>query len=379
MEIGRNDPCWCGSGKKWKQCHYPETTNKHSNKRSDDPMESYYKQHQIIIKNEKQIEGIRMACHLAVRILDATCAMAKEGVTTLELNDFAHRLHLDAGAIPAPLHYGKPPFPKSICTSLNDVICHGIPDKTALREGDIVNIDVTCILNGYYGDCSRMVAIGKVSPERQLVVDVAYESLMRSIAILKPGIPVSQVGAVIEPYANSRGCSVVNQFVGHGVGVDFHEGPQVPHCKNFIQILLVPGMTFTIEPMINAGVREAVVDTRDRWTARTRDGKASAQWEHTLLITEQGHKFSLHGKGSNSMSSKWNKELALLCHPYVFALKEGPNISQDPLDFSLLLMQRNCAEVIKSPAVAKAKLSSQNPLLLKTSENSCAYPDLSLQ
>lgn len=285
MTIGRNDPCWCGSGKKWKQCHYPSTDKSQVN----DLKQRYYRQYQIIIKNEEQIKGIRASCHLAAKILDATCAIAKEGVTTQELNDFAHKLHIQAGAIPAPLHYGQPPFPKSICTSLNEVICHGIPDKTPLHAGDIINIDVTCILNGYYGDCSRMVCIGAVTPEKQLVVDVSYESLMRSIAILKPGIPVSHIGNTIEAYATSCGCSVVNQFVGHGVGVDFHEGPQIPHYKNNMQVLLVPGMTFTIEPMINAGVREAIIDPIDRWTARTRDGRPSAQWEHTVLITEDGH------------------------------------------------------------------------------------------
>lgn len=288
MLISRNDPCWCGSGKKWKQCHYP-ATGVPKGKVPENLKEQYWRKHHIILKNEEQIKGIRTSCQLASKILDATCAMAKEGVTTLELNDFAHKLHLDAGAIPAPLHYGHPPFPKSICTSLNEVICHGIPGNTVLKEGDIVNIDVTCILNGYYGDCSRMVIIGKTSPEKENVVDVAYESLMRSIAILKPGIPVSAIGDVIEPYANSRGCSVVNQFVAHGVGIDFHEGPQVPHNKNSNGILLVPGMTFTIEPMINVGVREAVVDPIDKWTARTRDGKPSAQWEHTVLITDNGH------------------------------------------------------------------------------------------
>lgn len=251
--------------------------------------EEYYRKYHILVKDELQIIGIREACHLAVKILDATCKMAKEGVTTQELNDFAHQLHLDAGAIPAPLYYGSPPYPKSICTSINDVICHGIPDKTKLRAGDIVNIDVTCIYNSFYGDCSRMVTIGEVSPDKQLVVDVAYESLMRSIAILKPGVMISQIGAVIEPYAISEGCSVVNQFVGHGVGVGFHEGPQVPHYRNSMNIPLVEGMTFTIEPMINAGVREAVVDPQDKWTARTRDGKPSAQWEHTVLITHDGH------------------------------------------------------------------------------------------
>ena len=286
--IGRNDPCWCGSGKKWKKCHYPDPGPikvEHPEELAD----LYYKKHQIIIKNEKQIKGIRESCKLASQILDATCAMAKEGVTTQELDEFSHKLHLEAGAIPAPLHYGHPPFPKSICSSINEVICHGIPDKTKLKEGDIINIDVTCILNGYFGDCSRMVVIGKTTPESQNVVDVAYESLMRSINILRPGIPISKIGDVIESYANSHGCSVVNQFVGHGVGIDFHEGPRIPHCRNSVNILLIPGMTFTIEPMINAGAREAVIDPFDKWTARTIDGKPSAQWEHTILITEDGH------------------------------------------------------------------------------------------
>lgn len=286
--IGRNDPCWCGSDKKWKKCHYPLKGGKYTPSASKLRKE-YLKKHDILIKTEKEIEGIRKSCHLAAQILDATCQMAKAGVTTLELNEFAHDLHKKAGAIPAPLHYGTPPFPKSICTSVNDVICHGIPGPYVLKEGDIINIDVTTILDGYYGDCSQMVMIGNVSEERKRVVDVAYEALMRSIAILKPGVLVSAIGKVIEPFANSRGCSVVNQFVGHGVGVDFHEGPQISHCRNSVDIPLQAGMTFTIEPMINAGVREAVIDPVDEWTARTLDGKPSAQWEHTILITEEGH------------------------------------------------------------------------------------------
>lgn len=287
--IGRNDPCWCGSQKKWKQCHYPDTGNSNNSSKNSIALEQYYRRHQILIKSKEQIAGIGAACKLASEILDATCAIAKEGITTLELNDFAHKLHIDAGAIPAPLHYGHPPFPKSICTSLNEVICHGIPDSRPLQNGDILNIDVTAIYKGYYGDCSRMVSIGEVSPEKKLVVDVSYECLMRSIAILKPGIPVSAIGEAIESYATSQGCSVVNQFVGHGVGVLFHEGPQIPHNRNSMDLLLAPGMTFTIEPMINAGVRTAVIDPNDKWTARTKDHKASAQWEHTLLITEDGH------------------------------------------------------------------------------------------
>lgn len=286
--IGRNDPCWCGSKKKWKQCHYPDLgaqkVDSHYSLAND-----YFRNFGIIIKSPEQIQGIREACRLAAQILDATCEKAKEGVTTQELNDYACKLHEEAGALAAPLHYGQPPFPKSICTSINEVICHGIPDKKPLKNGDIVNIDVTAIYKGYYGDCSRMVAIGTVSPDKQLVVDVSYECLMRSIAILKPGISISRIGDVIESYAASHKCSVVNQFVGHGVGVEFHEGPQIPHSYNSLKILFVPGMTFTIEPMINAGVREAVIDSGDRWTARTRDGKPSAQWEHTILITEDGH------------------------------------------------------------------------------------------
>lgn len=288
MNEGRNDPCFCGSGKKWKNCHFPikaaDVTQTGVLQRT-----SYWTKYGIRLKSDEQIAGIRASCHLAAKILDATCSKAVAGVTTLELNDFAHQLHLDAGAIPAPLKYGTPPFPKSICTSINEVICHGIPDKTVLKEGDIINIDVSCIYDGYFGDCSKMVVIGKTSEERQRVVDVAYECLMRSIAPLKPGVPLSAIGDVIETYATQKKCSVVNQFVGHGVGIEFHENPQVPHHRNKVSIPLAAGMIFTIEPMINAGLREGVVDPKDHWTTRTIDGKASAQYEHAILITPDGH------------------------------------------------------------------------------------------
>ncbi len=283
--ISRNDPCFCGSGLKWKKCHFPLE----GKSEKDNLKATYLKQYGILIKNEKEIQGIRAASKLAATILDKTCALAKAGVTTNELNDFAHLLHLEAGAIPAPLGYGEPPFPKSICTSLNEVICHGIPNNTPLQDGDILNIDVTCILNGYYGDLSRMVMIGEVSVEKKRVVEVSYECLMRSIAILKPGLPIFEIGNVIEQYAREHNCSVVNQFVGHGVGVDFHEAPQIPHHYNKVAIPLAPGMTFTIEPMINAGVRKAVIDPVDHWTARTADLRPSAQWEHTILITEDSY------------------------------------------------------------------------------------------
>ncbi|MDF2577272.1 MAG: map1 [Chlamydiales bacterium] len=289
--IERNDRCWCGSDKKWKKCHYPDKGAQVAPQQLNTAQitEKYRKKYDIIIKTPGQIERIRQACKLSARILDAVCQMAKEGVSTNELNNHAHRLHLEAGAIPAPLNYGSPPFPKSICTSLNEVICHGIPNDQPLKNGDIINIDVTSILNGYYGDCSRMVMIGSVNPDRKRVVEVSYECTMRSIEILKPGLLLSKIGETIEDHATKHGCSVVDQFVGHGVGIGLHEGPQVFHNRNQQHIPLVPGMIFTIEPMINAGLPYAVIDRHDGWTARTRDGKPSAQWEHAVLITDTGY------------------------------------------------------------------------------------------
>ncbi len=280
--ISRNDPCWCGSGQKWKKCCYPKEGPQNLTSQ-------YKKQYGIILKTEKQIEGIRNACKLTAAILREACNLAKEGVTTNELDRLVRKLHKDAGAVPAPLGYGTPPYTKAICTSLNEVICHGIPDDKPLKSGDFLNIDVSAILHGYYGDCSAMVAIGKIDPEKQNVMDTSYECLMRSIAILKPGVLIHEIGDIIEDCAKEHHCSVVNQFVGHGVGIAFHEAPQVPHHHNDIAIPLAPGMTFTIEPMINAGKRGAVIDPTDGWTARTIDNRPSAQWEHTILITPSGH------------------------------------------------------------------------------------------
>ncbi len=281
--ISRNDPCWCNSGKKWKKCHYPQESVK-----GFSPLaETYRKKWGILLKDPQQIAGIRRACELTAWILDETCKMAKLGVTTDELDTFAHRLHIENDALPAPLGYGNPPYPKSICTSLNEVICHGIPNERPLQNGDILNIDVSALLNGFFGDCSRMVMIGEVNEEKRHVVEVSQECLYQAIAILKPGVKISAIGQVIEDYATSQHCSVVNQFVGHGMGIRFHEPPEIPHHYNHLDIPLSEGMTFTIEPMINAGVRTAVL-AEDGWIARTADGKPSAQWEHTLLITHDG-------------------------------------------------------------------------------------------
>lgn len=280
--ITRNDPCWCGSSKKWKKCHYPALP-------PGDSLSSRYQQkYGITLKTKEQIEGIAEACAVTASILDALCRHAKKGVTTEELDELCRKLHKEMGAIPAPLGYGDPPYPKAICTSLNEVICHGIPDKRPLQEGDILNIDVSSIYKGFFGDCSRMVMIGAVSDEKRRVVEVSLACLEQAISICEVGAPISRIGDVIETYATDHGCSVVNQFVGHGIGLEFHEAPEIPHHYNHVSIPMVPGMIFTIEPMINAGVREGVIDKTDGWTTRTKDGKPSAQWEHTILITENG-------------------------------------------------------------------------------------------
>lgn len=283
--ISRNDPCFCGSGKKWKKCHYPQLP-------ALDELalkELYQKKYRITLKTKEQIDGIRKACQFSAKILKKLCEAAKPGVTTLELDQLAKTLAAKENAKSASLGYGEPPFPGAVCTSLNEVICHGIPNKTPLKEGDILNIDTAFMLGGYYGDCSAMVCIGNVSAEKKLVVDVAYESMMRAISILKPGIKLCEIGRSIETYANSKGCSVVDAFVSHGVGLSMHEEPQIPHHFNHLAIEAAPGMIFTVEPMINAGVKDAVIDPIDGWTARTSDGKPSAQWEHTVLITETGY------------------------------------------------------------------------------------------
>lgn len=287
--IGRNDECWCGSGLKWKKCHFPGQCRGVSDTIPfEKQKERYYKTWGILLKTPEEIEGIRKASLMAAEVLDLVSDLAKAHVTTEYLDQFAHAEILKRGAVPASLHYGNPPFPKSICTSLNDVVCHGIPDEKELQNGDIVNIDLAVIYKGFYGDCSKMVAIGNVSPDKKLVFDTAYDCLMRSIEVVRPGVPINAVGAAIEKVAHKRNCSVVTDFVGHGVGLKYHEPPHVYHYFTGCTIPFAAGMTFTIEPMINAGSHALYVDSKDHWTARTRDGKPSAQWEHTLLVTENG-------------------------------------------------------------------------------------------
>ena len=281
----RNDPCWCGSGKKWKKCHYPQLKNRSA---STDIAAKYRKEYDIILKNSEQIDKIRTACQVTAEILQKAVAFTKEGVTTKQIDEYVARLTKEKKAIAAPLNYGDPPYPFHTCTSLNDVICHGFPDNTPLQSGDIVNIDISCIVDGYFGDASAMVAIGEVNEVKRKVIDVAHMSLLKAISIVKPGIPLNQIGEVIESYATKMGCSVVDEFVGHGIGLKFHEAPAIHHNRNDLTLPLAEGMIFTIEPMINAGERKSKLD-QNGWTARTIDGKPSAQWEHTILVTPTGY------------------------------------------------------------------------------------------
>jgi methionyl aminopeptidase len=248
----------------------------------------YRKKYGILIKTKKEIEGIRKACRLAATILHKTCDQVKPGITTNELNNFAHNLLLEAKAFPAVLGYGNPPFPKSICTSINDVVCHGVPNDTLLKQGDIINIDITCMFNGYFGDCSRMVALEPIDYEKNKVLRVSYECLDKVSKILRPGLLIHEIATQIESHAALHECSVVSQFAGHGIGTSLHEPPEIPHSYNTSKIALVPGMIFAVEPMINAGKPYIFIDQEDQWTARTVDGKPSAQWEHSFLITEEG-------------------------------------------------------------------------------------------
>lgn len=242
----------------------------------------------IIIKTPEQIEGIRKSSQLAGNVLKMIEGFLKEGISTEYLDDIIDQYIRDHGAIPATLGYHG--YPKSSCISLNEVVCHGIPSaETILKEGDILNIDVTTILDGYYGDTSKMYAIGEISPKAQRLIDDTYHCLNLGIQQVKPGNYFGNIGFAISRYAQSKGHSVVYEFCGHGVGIDFHEEPQVEHIgRKNTGPMMKPGMIFTIEPMINEGKSRTKIDKHDGWTARTADGKLSAQFEHTVLVTETG-------------------------------------------------------------------------------------------
>ena len=243
----------------------------------------------IHIKSKAEIQKMRDAGKLAAEVLRETGLRVKPGVSTIELNDFAHNYTLSHGAKSAPLNYQG--FPKSICASLNNVVCHGIPKKEdVLKEGDILNIDVTIIYHDYHGDTSRMFVLGIIPPKTQSLIDDTEASMWLGIKEIAPGKRINDIGDSIEKFLGPRGYGVVRDFTGHGIGRKFHENPTVPHfSQRIIRDRMRPGMTFTVEPMVNAGSSQVSIDKKDRWTVRTKDNSLSAQFEHTCLVTEEGY------------------------------------------------------------------------------------------
>ena len=241
-----------------------------------------------LIKTPEQIEGIRRSGVVNTGVLDLVAQEIKEGMSTAAIDKLVYEYTKDHGAIPAPLNYEG--FPKSVCTSINEVVCHGIPsEKEILRDGDIINVDVSTILDGYYSDASRMFMIGNVSPEKRRLVEVTKECLQIGMEAAKPFGYVGDIGHAIQKHAEKNGYSVVRDLCGHGVGLEFHEEPEVCHFgRKGTGMVLVPGMVFTIEPMINMGRYQVYIDADDGWTVLTDDGLPSAQWEHTFVMTDSG-------------------------------------------------------------------------------------------
>ena len=248
-----------------------------------------------IIKTPDEIQKMRVAGKLAAQVLDMIGEHVVKGVTTDELNTICHNYIVDVqGGIPAPLNYGHPPFPKSVCTSVNHVICHGIPSDKKLKDGDSVNIDVTVIKDGYHGDSSKMFVVGKPSILTERLIKVTQECLYKAIEIVKPGTTLGDIGHIIQQHAEAHNYSIVREFCGHGIGATFHEEPQVVHYgRPGTGEVLEAGMCFTIEPMINAGKRNSKI-LPDQWTVVTKDRSLSAQWEHTLLVTDYGVEILTH-------------------------------------------------------------------------------------
>ena len=282
--MERNELCWCGSGKKYKKCHMPieEKIMMHAERGEIVPTRK-------ILKTPFQIEKIRKSAELNTAILDEVARQIHIGMSTQEIDDIVYRFTKEHGGIPAPLNYQG--FPKSVCTSINNEICHGIPDENIiLEEGDIINVDVSTILDGYFSDASRMFTIGDVSPEAERIVRVTKECVELGLKAAKPWGHLGDIAYAINSHAQENGYSVVEEIGGHGIGLEFHEEPFVSYVTpKGSEMVLVPGMMFTIEPMINEGTEEVFVDGDDDWSVYTKDGKASAQWEIQVLVTEDGH------------------------------------------------------------------------------------------
>jgi methionyl aminopeptidase len=299
--LRSNEPCWCGSGRKYKRCHKvlegkvvpgrvsPERVVPPHIVRpayADGPVERWAEPR---VKSPEIIERMRVACRAAGEILAAAGARVAPGVTTDEIDAFVHDLTIEKGGYPSPLNYGTSnPYPKSVCTSVNEVICHGIPDDRALVEGDIVNLDVTIYLDGVHGDTNGTFGVGRIDDASQRLIDVTRECLERAIEQVAPGRPFNLIGKAIEEHARANKLGVVRDFVGHGIGEQFHTDLQIPHYyEPRLSTVMETGMTFTIEPMITMGSWQARV-WDDGWTAVTADGSRTAQFEHTVLVTDDG-------------------------------------------------------------------------------------------
>lgn len=283
-KLRRDELCWCQSGKTYGECHME----------FDKKIELYRKKfHTVpprnIIKNEQQLAGMRESAKINVAVLDYVAEHIKAGITTEEIDRMVYEKTTAMGGIPAPLNYEG--FPKSVCTSINDQVCHGIPSSNVeLIDGDIINVDCSTILNGYYSDSSRMFCIGNVSEENKRLVDVAKECVELGLAQVKPWGHLGDVAAAINEHAMKNGYSVVRQVGGHGIGLEFHETPFVSYViKKGTGMVMAPGMVFTIEPMINMGSHEIYIDETNDWTIYTEDELPSAQWEIMVLVTDTGY------------------------------------------------------------------------------------------
>lgn len=284
MKLGRNDFCWCGSHKKYKSCHM----------QFDEKLEQFRDRGVIVpdhklIKTPEQIEGMKKSAAINMACLDAVAQVIRAGMSTQEIDDIIYQVTTEMGGIPAPLNYEG--FPKSVCTSINDVVCHGIPDEyEILEDGDIINVDVSTIYNGYFSDSSRMFCIGNVSEADRKLVQVTKECVEKGLAKVKPWVTLGDMAQAVHEHAEKNGFSVVREIGGHGIGLEFHEDPWVSYVANAgEEMLMVPGMCFTIEPMVNAGAPDVVLDDEDGWTIYTEDGSHSAQWEIQVVVTETGH------------------------------------------------------------------------------------------
>ena len=281
---GRNDPCWCGSGKKYKKCHIDFDEKIEESEGAGHIVPSHE-----ILKNAEQIEKIKESAKINIAVLDYVAEHIKAGISTAEIDKWVYDITTKMGGVPAPLNFEG--FPKSVCTSINNEVCHGIPSEDVIiKDGDIINVDVSTNLNGYFSDSSRMFCIGNVSEESRKLVEETKNAVYEGLKQVKPWGFLGDMGQAVNDYVKSKGYSVVREVGGHGIGLEFHEDPWVSYIsKKGTEMLMVPGMIFTIEPMVNAGKPDIFVDEDNGWTIYTEDNSMSAQWEIQVLVTEDGY------------------------------------------------------------------------------------------